>query len=291
MVYSNKLVVVVKCNGRVLRERGDVVTLPFGSEYSLLVKNLDSRRASVKISIDGKDTLYGYSLIVEPNSETELMGFMQGSIVRHRFKFIQKTKQVQSHRGDRTDDGLIRIEFAFEKRATEVTRRTILTEEVHVPRRSFPPFSYYYDYHPPIFGHSLHWTENGPGFSNDGTAVGENVQVSNTMGMSEKGASGVQMSEQPVANYCCQVDQISEPAQDEGITVEGSRINQHFQYASIGALEQSEVVILRLRGIQSDGEQVSEPITVKTKLECPTCGKKSSSGAKFCQECGTSLII
>ncbi len=86
-----------------------------------------------------------------------------------------------------------------------------------------------------------------------------------------------------------QVESLSVPAPDEGITVEGSDTHQDFHYASIGALEQSEVIILRLRGIQDDGVQVSKPVTVKTKLECPTCGKKSTSSSKFCDQCGTNL--
>jgi len=115
MVYNEKLVAVIKCNGRVLREETDVVTLSFNSEYSILIKNLDSRKAVVKVSIDGQDVLSGNSLVIEPNREIELEGFMNGSIAKNRFKFIQKTKEISDFRGDRVDDGIIRIEYWFEK--------------------------------------------------------------------------------------------------------------------------------------------------------------------------------
>ena len=63
MVYQDKFVVSVKVNGKVLREHDkDHVYLPFGSEYSILLKNLESRKALVTINIDGKNAL-GLSLI------------------------------------------------------------------------------------------------------------------------------------------------------------------------------------------------------------------------------------
>lgn len=115
MVYLNNFVVVVKCNGEILREKDGFVSLPFMSEYSLLIKNLNSRKVSVKVNIDGKDVLDNQSIIIGSNLETEIEGFLKGTIAKNKFKFIQKTKQIQNHRGDRIDDGIIRVEFAFEK--------------------------------------------------------------------------------------------------------------------------------------------------------------------------------
>ena len=112
MTYKDQFVVEVKCRGKILRVKDDAVHLPFGSEYSLYLKNLNSRRASVTISIDGQDVLDNQSLILEPNSSTELEGFLRGTTAKNRFKFINKTKEIQEHRGDKIDDGIIRVEFA-----------------------------------------------------------------------------------------------------------------------------------------------------------------------------------
>jgi len=59
MVYSKKFVAVIKCNGKILREtsKDNDVILPFGAEYSILLKNLDHRRAVAEVSIDGVDVL------------------------------------------------------------------------------------------------------------------------------------------------------------------------------------------------------------------------------------------
>jgi len=115
MTYKEQFVAEVKVNGKILRVRNDEVFLPFGSEYSLLLKNLNSKRASVKISIDGTDVLDGNALVVGPNQTAELEGFLKGSTGKNKFRFIQKTKEIQEHRGDKIDDGIIRIEFAYEE--------------------------------------------------------------------------------------------------------------------------------------------------------------------------------
>ena len=85
MVYSNNLIVVIKCKGKVLREfESNVVRLPFGSDYSIYIKNKDAmRKAVIKIKVDGKDVLDGNSLMVEPGNTTELKGFMKGLVVKN----------------------------------------------------------------------------------------------------------------------------------------------------------------------------------------------------------------
>ena len=242
MVYKENLVCVVKNNGNILRENKGIVSLPFASEYSLLIKNLNSRKASVKISIDGKDVLGDKSLIINSNSESELEGFLDGFAAKNKFKFIQKTKQIQDHRGDFIDDGMIRVEFAFEK---------------------------------PVHIHSYTYLDSYPAFngSSGGTLLRSSVQSINCCSSSQTMGSSV-----------CE-DQIA----DEGITVKGSEINQNFNHGYIGALEDSQVIIIRLRGEKNNGGFVSKPITVKSKLRCSSCGKYSKSSSQFCSACGTFL--
>jgi len=117
MVYTNKFVAVIKCNGKILREvsKENDVILPFGAEYSILLKNLDNRRAVAEVSIDGTDVLDGRRLVIDANDDTELKGVMVNNAVKNAFKFIQKTEKIQDHRGDKIDDGFIRIKFGFER--------------------------------------------------------------------------------------------------------------------------------------------------------------------------------
>ena len=119
MVYSNKFVAVVVCSDQIVREirenGNDQVYLPFGSDYSLRFKNQHSTKAIVNVEIDGKDVLDGNQLVVDPNSTSDLKGFMVNGRVNNAFRFIEKTRQIAEHRGDFIDDGFIRVTWKFEK--------------------------------------------------------------------------------------------------------------------------------------------------------------------------------
>lgn len=285
MTYKDRFVAEVKHNGQILRMRDGFVTLPFGSEYSLLLKNLNSRRASVNISIDGQDVLGGQSLVLDPNQSSELMGFLQGSSVRNRFKFIKKTREVVEHRGDRIDDGMIRIEFAYEKPKPKI--REIITkkhEEHH--------YNYYYGtYHTPVkYDSDPVWT-----YSNNENTTARNVKGfhSTAEGRSPVACESLNDSlscdaPENIMNSVNQQD-LTTPIDDMGITVKGSETYQGFQYTSMGETEEAEVIIINLKGIDSQGSIVKQPITTREKLTCSSCGKKSRSNFKFCPACGTYL--
>ena len=91
MMYLKKLAVAVKVGGNILRENGEEVYVPFGSEYSIMLKNLESVNAVVSISIDGKCVTDNRELIIHPGASIELEGFIKNKKVSNKFKFIEKT--------------------------------------------------------------------------------------------------------------------------------------------------------------------------------------------------------
>lgn len=265
MVYSKKFVAVIKCNGKILREvsqENDVI-LPFGAEYSILLKNLDNRRAVVEVSIDGTDVLDGRRIVVNANEDTELKGVMVDNAVKNAFKFIQKTKKIQDHRGDKIDDGFIRIKFGFEKELESILTST--TWHYH----TFPTFDRgFHDYTTPTFYGSSDCAKG---------EVGNSVPISAAYNVS----SNVTMDS---------LGKCEAPQVDEGITVPGSELKQDFNTTTVGTIEEHGTIIIRLKGTDKI-EPVKRPIFVSTKKECPTCGTKSRYGSKFCRECGTNLQV
>jgi len=118
-MYNNNFVAVIKSNGKILRENtNNVIRLPFGSNYSILLKNLNTVEVVVDIEIDGENVLQGYNLIISPNSDFELSGKLKDLNKSNKFKFIHKTKQISNYRGDRVDDGVVRITYSFVKPPT-----------------------------------------------------------------------------------------------------------------------------------------------------------------------------
>jgi len=116
MVYNNKFVVVIKSGHKVLREKGDTVFIPFGSEYSILMKNLNTVKAIVTVLVDGKTVSPGSQFIIDAGESLELEGFLKNSRVTNRFKFIERTKRIEKHRGIHLCDGLVQVTFQFEKK-------------------------------------------------------------------------------------------------------------------------------------------------------------------------------
>jgi len=266
MVYNQKLVAAIKCQGRILRETfGDgesIVKLPFGSEYEILIKNLETRKALINISIDGVNVSDG-SIIVEPNSSSHLEGFIKGYSVRNKFKFIEKTEEISNHRGDRIDDGLIRIEYTFEAPQPQIIY----------------DYHYYPHYHWPWY--NLTYC-NSPHYESKSSGSGKGSSSESPGDFS----GAVQCNNVQVQNFCSQVQNVSN---DQGITVLGSHSDQHFQNGYIGTLEtNSHVIIIKLVGGKED-KKIEKPIFINTKLTCPTCGRKSKSDAAFCKNCGTAL--
>lgn len=280
MMYNDKLVVAVKVGGRVLREQGDMVSLPFGSEYSLLIKNLNSVRSQVSVSVDGQDATDGTRLIIAPNSSVELERFIKNGNLKagNKFKFIERTDDVEAHRGVRVDDGLIRV---------EAWREHVLQ---FIPR----PIPYYYDdpipvprpYYPLWRPHPCRYTwtsnaTNGPQMRRGPQASSGNRQRASNMAQANF-----------VGNVQATGASASAPTPDmAGITVPGSQSNQQFHSAQGFMLEpQSAVIVLRLRGLVGD-VPIAAPITVDFKPTCQTCGKSGDANSQFCACCGTSLQL
>jgi len=116
-MYNQKMVCCLKANGKVLREFKDTIYIPFGSEYQISLKNLNTTRAVVNIFIDGDNVVPG-GLVLDPGKECDLERSIKNNNLTegNKFKFIERTAAVENGpRGIKLEDGLIRIEFQFEK--------------------------------------------------------------------------------------------------------------------------------------------------------------------------------
>ena len=116
MMYNEKLVASLKANGRILREFKDIVRVPFGSEYSILIKNLHTQRAVVNVFIDGVNQTPGGLVVPAGQSIDFERSLANGSMTAgNKFKFIERTAGIEQHRGVQLEDGIIRLEYQFEK--------------------------------------------------------------------------------------------------------------------------------------------------------------------------------
>ena len=328
LMYANQLVAAIKVNGQILRESGDTVSLPFGCEYSVLVKNLSSVRSQISVSVDGKDAVG--RIIIAPNSSIELERFIREGNLQagNRFKFIERSGDIEKHRGVGSDDGLIRVEAWREK----------ITQHIDVPVVRYVPqvvtYWPHYPYHPPYWMWDAscittgNVTDSLTSGSNQGLCnlsftasnfVGSVNTSSGSAPSSEPTASsqrpgapqartgprpmhpasrGASLRSQVSAKGVVRTDSLlrGTPVEafeqsDAGITVPGSESRQQFVMTSGFPLEtQSIVIVLKLRG-KLAGAPVVQPVTVSMKPKCETCGKQNKPDAQYCSKCGTALVV
>ena len=277
MMHNNKLAVAIKTNGKVLREVNDTVYIPFGSEYSIFIKNLNSVRASVSISVDGDDIADGDHFVVHPNSTVEVERFIRNgnNDQGNRLKFIERTSGIEQHRGIEADDGLIRIEFTFEKPYVPlpiVWNSTIIHEAPSVRRDIY--------YKSGVGSNSLRSMTGGIESTRD-TLSNQAMFTSNSASVTSE------FAEQDAAASS------GMRANETGITTEGSVSDQRFTTVANFPLEAtSTVMVIKLLGETADNKVIREPVTVKTKPKCNKCGTVAPKyNSKFCSNCGTSLTI
>lgn len=271
MMYSNKFVAALKsANGKVLREYADTVYIPFGSEYSIYLKNLNIQRALVSITVDGEDI--GSDVVINGGQEVTLERFLKDANIGNRFKFIERSGSVEQYRGIKAEDGIIRIEFAYEQPTVYANN--------------------------PLSGN---WLDNTL-YRSRGIDRGYNHTLGDAIGSQlsngDSSGNGVLCSAQYSANNATKISAKglnlmgnAVPQNEVGITVPGSISEQKFITVPAFKLQAEKyVMVLRLLG-ETETARVVAPVTVKAKPKCVTCGRVNKANSKFCTNCGTALEI
>ena len=179
-MHKNGLIVTLRTvNNQILREYGNDIFLPFGSEYVIGFRNQNSERLLVSVFVNGKDALDGERMVLSSYcSEEILQGFFRRGRISHRFKFIEKTQRIRDYSGDNPNDGTIRIEFwkeignpniRIKRRVTdsdlykdrEIRYKNCLSE----PNRGFSPQTIAYN-----------MQQNDQGLTVPGSEINEEVQ-------------------------------------------------------------------------------------------------------------------
>lgn len=257
----------IKSNGKILREFKDKVYLKFGSEFSIYIKNLNSVRALVNVYIDGSNVTPN-GLVIMANSEIDfersLANFNMN--VGNKFKFIERTGDIENHRGIKLEDGLIRIEYQFE-----------------IPSPKYNTF--YGAIVSPLSTFSTGTSLGYPGIlRNSSYGTLNSVNVSNTSTNAIFGSCSSTSTENSIG--------VASNFNDAGITVPGSKSEQKFSTADWFPVEATKhCMVINLLGETPDNKPVVKTVTVKHKPKCTSCGSQNKAYAKFCNKCGTALTI
>lgn len=276
MMYSNKLAAAIKVAGKVLREFDkDKVYLPFGSEYSIYLKNMNSVRAVAHVTIDGKDVGDGRGFVVPANGTIDIERFItNGNLAEgNRFKFIERTGAVEAHRGVGVEDGLIQVRFQFERKPVVLAPSWWQRTDVYgSPMVGSPLRGIGDNTGSPYYGSDAVYTCNST--SSVKASYSTNASVEGSLTSRSVKSAGVL------------------PQNETGITAPGSISDQAFTTSDYISLEyETYTMVFHILGETEDNREIREAVTVKHKPRCVSCGTVNRHDAKFCSECGTSLQI
>jgi hypothetical protein len=251
MMYNQKLVASIKSKGKVLREFKDTVYIPFASEYSILLKNLNTTRAVVNVYIDGDNVVPG-GLVIDAGRTIDLERWIKNGNLSegNKFKFIERTQAIEDGpRGIKMEDGLVRIEYQFE------IPRPIL----NIPTWNSTTLTR------GISGSTGDWASPvGATYSTTNASLNSmNVTASAASFQNETG--------------------ITVPGS------KSTQSFQHVTVGTLESTVHN--IVLKLVGDLGNNKPVEKAVTVKHKPKCVTCGKQNKAHAKFCSECGTALEI
>lgn len=295
-MFKNNFVVAVKANGKVLREFGDTVYIPFGTEYSILLKNLFRKKVNVRVKIDGQDALDGKTLLINPHDSIDLKRFIKNGNLDagNAFKFIEKTEKIEKHRGNRAEDGLITVEYEFE---ADWCIQGALTSKPYDTfgyggtsrgiggEADWPNHTRGGLTSKPYYPFSYGGVSRGVGGS-AGTYFTKSLEDSIHDGQASLGDRYTQYS-QVLSNATPQA-----AVNKDGITAPGSIQEQKFTSAGMFIGDGTKhVMTLQLKGLVDGQQEVQKPVTVTRLKLCSMCGTSVRQVAKFCHECGSSVEI
>ncbi len=247
-MYNNRFILAIKHNNKVLRENKNVVQLPFNSEYSLLLKNENYRRAIVNIKIDSKDVLNGNGIILNANSELNLERFLEKNDSGRRFKFVDL-----SHGGifdkKNPENGLIEVDFWLEENPV-LTTWSVTNIDPFWEKLKKTDYDKEYKY--PII----------------------TCQSANLDNFSTKKFTSYSMN---------MINTNAAVSNDIGGTVKGSKSNQRFENVNFGNKDLASHTQIRLWLRATKEPQYVEDTKIKF---CTQCGKKLQFKDNFCSSCG-----
>ena len=242
-MYSNDFVVCVCKDGKAVDEdRGGVVRLPFGQEYTIYLKNKHSRRAVADISIDGE---HMGEFVVGAHSSVYIKRPADRDAA---FRFVSATSDAAKKEGKSEDDasGVITVKWSLEK--VRYIRHEYVPTSTPIPWKSPSPY-----------GRSiLRSTEFYSQSFNTDAQPAACFNCCSDFDGEVKTSGGIQLPE--VSNV--------------GVTVDGGRTNQSFYEVNIDIEDTSTTMIIILRGLDVKAERkakksqtLAEIKKIKAQLE------------------------
>jgi hypothetical protein len=279
MQYSNGYAVAVTLHGSVVESSADgVVALPFGEDYTVRLINRNRRRAVAVVYVDGQNVT-GRGIVVSGNSSVDLERPTDKAV---RFRFASTESEAAAEHGKAGADvdgtkGLVKVEWRPEREIQPYGTGFLGATSTRETSRYEPAGP---------GGSSLRKSRlrNSPPVSDKSLSANRGLT---TEDCTVAGQSLGHMELERCTSFAPTSGGIKLPDLKTGVTVEGARSSQEFQYVSFD-LDHSAPVTMTM--LKLKGYVASEGIPATGTRYCPACRTKTMKKTdKFCRNCGEQL--
>lgn len=302
-VYSNRFVLSVLVNNQVVKEFANgEVHVPFGSLYTLRLRNKHDRRAVCVVTIDGEKVCKG-GFVVPANSYRDIDC---SSVTLQKFKFVDlQSADAQAEGKDQANEnkemGLIVARWHLEKEKPKPTKVEHHHHHHHDYYPWYPYRPYPYRLYPDLHatygttGCTVSWSAQGAGAEKVSLSAAPRVGccLNNTdQAAILKSVSAESVSDaQPMFTAAVGFESVAPntKAVRDGATVEGGRSDMRFGEMNVDIEDHYTELKLYLRGFDEVKEAVVTPAAVGDAF-CDRCGAKAArKSSRFCHACGEKL--
>ena len=268
MVYQNQYAVAVVQDGKIVPEQNGGVTLPYGSEYKIRLKNKSRQKSIADVYLDGKIACKG--IILGEDGVVDLERYIRpGDSWASGAKF--KLARL-SHPGisDENDDQNGLLEVRFYKELVKPKAETIIID------RPYPVYPQ--PWQSPPWPNTI-WCETtntaGERYFSPQPICSDVHVYSNSVLRSNDLKGG------PWNTLCSKQQEMMKKGDGPAATVQGGLSKQSFTSVSVEIDEKAWTgLYIRLRGV-----------TKVTRLAKCECGHSRRSAEKFCPKCGEQLVF
>ena len=272
-MYRDSYAMAVIVNGKVLKEMDNTVVMPFGTEYTVRLKNKQRKQSVADVFIDGR--LAAKGIVVSANGTVDLERFVvDGNLASGPCFKLVPTKDGRVEQPDEMENGILEVKFYPEKDLPTVKVVEHLNYHNYYQHRCHGHCKQCcWDFHCQLCRPNVKWC------SNSGNAFSDNqYQVGTSMDWSMVSMNTASQSLSSRAIEGAQFTNALSTDSEVGATVEGSLSKQAFHTVHVDVDVDHPVTLqLKLRGVAK-------------LLETCSCGFKRRD-ENFCPKCGTELAI
>jgi len=251
---NNNFVIAVLSNGKVLREVNGTVYLPFNSEYSIRIKNPNSFRVGISVSIDGTE-INTHKIIVNSHSDVDLKRMCVDGDLNSgpALKFVPISHSEVQDPSSR-ENGVLQVSF--------------YKEMIYMP--AFPNLQ---------TGDGIAYRKGTKSAPNNDFQSAVFRGISKKVGSAGFDGGNVMYSSNNIVTHSS--EPVTASTSIMGATIAGNTTVQKFSTVDIALSSvPCSIMSLTLRGVKDT------PVFVNTPIYCTGCGRKFKHGEEFCSKCG-----